>query len=83
MLNLYKAALAIRTQDDALGDGPIAWLDLGADALAFRRGDDFISVTAFGAPLVLPPHREVLLASAEVADGVLPTDSTAWLRPQH
>jgi alpha-glucosidase len=83
MLNLYKAALAIRKDDDALGDGPFSWLDLGGDALAFRRGDDFISVTTFGAPLVLPPHREVLLASAEVADGVLPTDSTAWLRPQH
>ncbi len=83
MLNLYKAALAIRKQDAALGDGPIAWLDLGPAALAFRRGDDFISVTAFGAPVVLPPHREVLLASTEVVDGVLPTDSTAWLRPQH
>ena len=83
MLNLYKAALGIRKHDASLGDGPISWLDLGSEALAFRRGDDFISVTAFGAPVVLPPHREVLLASTEVVDGVLPTDSTAWLRPQH
>ena len=83
MLNLYKAALGIRKHAAGLGDGPIAWLDLGPEALAFRRGDDFISVTAFGAPVVLPPHREVLLASNEVVDGVLPTDSTAWLRPQH
>ncbi|WP_210414026.1 glycoside hydrolase family 13 protein [Protaetiibacter larvae] len=88
MLNLYKRALEFRKVDDALGDGPFAWLDLGPDALAFRRGDDFISVTAFGAPVALPPHREVILTSSELVDagdGVaqLPTDSTAWLRPQH
>ena len=63
--------------------GPSRGSTSGRTSLAFRRGDDFVCVTAFGAPLVLPPHREVLLASAEVADGVLPTDSTAWLRPQH
>src|SRR5690349_21378255 len=47
MLALYKQALAIRKADDALGDGPFEWLDLGSGALAFRRGDDFICVTNF------------------------------------
>ena len=32
-------------------------------------------------PLPLPPHRAVLLASADVSDGHLPSDATAWLRP--
>lgn len=83
MLSLYRAALRIRKSDAALGDGAFAWLALGPEALAFRRGDDFVSVTSFDAPVELPPHREVLLASSEVADGVLPPNSTAWLRPQH
>lgn len=83
MLALYTAALGIRKAEPALGDGPFAWIDAGAGTLAFRRGDDFVSVTSFDAPVPLPPHREVLLASSEVADGVLPANSTAWLRPQH
>ena len=83
MLSLYRAALRIRRSEPALVDGDFAWLDLGPDALAFRRGDDVVSVTSFDAPVELPPHREVLLASTEVVDGVLPTNSTAWLRPQH
>ena len=83
MLNLYKAALRIRRAEPALGDGDFAWLDAASDALVFSRGDDFVSVTSFDAPVALPPHREVLLASTEPADGVLPPNSTAWLRPQH
>src|SRR5690606_21980064 len=83
MLNLYKRALRIRKAETGLGDGPFVWIELGADVLAFRRGDDFVSVTSFDAPVELPPHSEVLLASSEVADGVLPPNSTAWLRPQH
>ena len=79
----YTAALRIRKAEPALGDGPFAWIDAGTGTLAFRRGDDFVSVTSFDAPVPLPPHREVLLASSEVADGVLPANSTAWLRPQH
>jgi alpha-glucosidase len=88
MLALYRAALAIRRQEPTLGDGPIEWIDLAPDALAFRRGDGFISVTNFGPELELPAQTEVILASTELAeagDGIrrLPTDSTAWLRPQH
>lgn len=79
MLTLYTAALRIRKAEPGLGDGDFAWLELGPDTLAFRRGD-VVSVTSFDAPVPLPPHRELLLASAEVADGVLPPDSTAWLR---
>jgi alpha-glucosidase len=81
MLNLYRAALRIRRAEPGLGDGAFAWLELGADVLAFTRGDDFVSVTSFDTPVELPPHRELLLASTEVVDGVLPTNSTAWLRP--
>jgi len=84
MLSLYRAALAIRKDSPELGDGTLTWLDLGPDALAFRRGDDFLCITNFAdQPLAFPPGTTVVLASEELVDGELPTDSTAWLRTQH
>jgi alpha-glucosidase len=89
MLSLYRAALAIRKDSAELGDGELAWLDLGPDALAFRRGDGFLCITNFaGQPLALPSGTELVLASEELVDGPdgpggLPPDSTAWLRTQH
>jgi alpha-glucosidase len=82
-LNLYRAALALRRSDPDLGDGPFAWLDAmpGDDVLAFRRGDGFLSVTNLGRhPSHLPAHDEVLLTSSPLDGGLLPPDSTAWLR---
>jgi alpha-glucosidase len=83
-LNLYRAALALRRSDPDLGDGPFAWLDAATgagDALAFRRGDGFLSVTNLGRhPSHLPAHDEVLLTSSPLDGGLLPPDSTAWLR---
>ena len=82
MLRLYRAALRIRRTEESLGDGPLAWVATGPDTLAFARGRDFINVTNLsGVPLPLPPHRAVLLASADVSDGHLPPDATVWLRP--
>jgi alpha-glucosidase len=84
MLSLYKTALRIRREDGELGDGPFAWIDAGATALSFRRGDRFISLTNFADhALALPEGAELILASEELVDGKLPPDSTAWLRPQH
>jgi alpha-glucosidase len=68
-----------RARPDLRGE-TLEWVDLGPDAIAFRRGRSTLSVTNFGAePLPLPPHRELLVASAPVRDGALPADSTAWL----
>ena len=88
MLSLYKQALAIRKTDEALGDGPFKWIDLGPSALAFQRGDDFLCVTNFADQALELPKGELILASTELVSvengtGRLPTDSTAWLRPQH
>ena len=82
MLSLYRAALRIRRSDAALGDGPLAFLDLGPGVLAFTRGDgDFVSITNFAGSGVTLPAGDVVLASEELTgDGVLPPDSTAWLR---
>jgi alpha-glucosidase len=89
MLSLYRAALAIRKDSDELGDGTLSWLDLGPDALAFQRGDDFLCITNFAdQPLALPSGAALVLASEELVtgqdgSGELPPDSTAWLRTQH
>jgi len=80
MLNLYRAALRVRRSEPGLGDGPMTWLPSHDDVLAFRRGDRFVNVTNLSATdVALPPHDEVLLASADLVDGLLPRDATAWL----
>ena len=82
MLSLYRAALRIRHAEPDLGDGPLAWVAAPADVLAFARGPDFLNLTNLsGSAVPLPPHRGVLLASADVADDHLPPDATVWLRP--
>lgn len=80
MLWLYRQALRIRRRETALGDGPMTWLESASDVLAFRRGDDVVSMTNFGPdPVELVPHRSIMLASAPLIDGRLPPDSTVWL----
>jgi alpha-glucosidase len=81
MLALYRRALRLRGDNPALGDGPMAWLaDQPAEVLAFTRGAEFACVVNLSAaPVALPEHREVLLASDAVAD-TLPPDTAAWLR---
>lgn len=84
MLSLYRDALDLRRAGIGLGDGPFEWIDSEPTTLAFRRGADFICVTNFAAhSLALPQGAELILGSEELVDGKLPSDSTAWLRPQH
>jgi alpha-glucosidase len=82
VLNLYRRAIRIRRDEPDLGDGQLTWLPASEGILAFRRGDRFINITNLSAaPVALPPEHEVLLASDELVDGALPSDTTAWLRP--
>ena len=84
MLSLYRDALRVRREEPGLGDGPFEWIDAEPTTLAFRRGADFVCITNFAAqPLALPEGAELLMGSEELVDGKLPSDSTAWLRPQH
>jgi alpha-glucosidase len=51
------------------------------DVLSFRRGVDFACAVNFGAdPVPLPADAEVVLGSAPIADGALPSDTAVWLR---
>jgi alpha-glucosidase len=89
MLTLYRTALGIRRSHPALGDGPFTWLDSEEDernsgVLAFSRGLGFVSITNFSdAPVTLPDYTRLLLSSVPLENGLLPPDSTAWLRTQH
>ncbi|MFD7871860.1 glycoside hydrolase family 13 protein [Microbacterium sp. NPDC059771] len=78
-LHLYRAAIRLRREVRDLANGELSWLELGSDVLAFRRGDDTVSITNLGAtPIPLPAHHAVLLSSTPL-DGTLPADATAWL----
>jgi alpha-glucosidase len=83
-LSLYRHALRIRRAEPGLGDGPLTWLASADDVLAFSRGGAFVSVTNLSAgPIALPEHQALLLSSSPLVGGLLPPDSTAWLRTQH
>jgi alpha-glucosidase len=58
----------------------VHWLGPIADALFFARDPGFVCMINLGtAPLSLPPHREVILASGPMPDTVLPPDTGAWV----
>jgi alpha-glucosidase len=83
MLHLYRRALSLRRNESSLGDGTLEWQPSGPDVLSFRRGNGFTCVVNLsGAPVPLPAHRAVILASAPLGDGLLPPDSAAWLRTE-
>jgi alpha-glucosidase len=81
MLALYRRALAIRRTDPDLATETFGWLPSGVDVLAFRRGQRFVSITNFGgSEVAAPAGAELLLASQDLRDGRLPTDTTGWWR---
>jgi alpha-glucosidase len=83
-LELYRAALALRRQHEALGLGELEWLEAEPGVLAFRRTDGtdagLTCVVNFGsAPVDIRRYGRPLLAS-ELFDGTaLPVDTAAWL----
>ncbi len=85
MLKFYRRALSARAELlTATGDTSLSWADGYDDqVIAYTRptadGRALTSVTNFGPEPVKLPAGEVLLASAPLADGTLPTDATAWV----
>jgi alpha-glucosidase len=84
MLALYRAALHTRREHKRGGQlevDPLTWLEADEDVLAFSRPGGLCCVVNLGdQATTLPPHRAVLLASGPLADGLLPTDTAAWLQ---
>ncbi|MFJ7331668.1 glycoside hydrolase family 13 protein [Streptomyces sp. NPDC101116] len=80
MLELYRAALRIRREHPALGDGSMEWLDAPEGVLAFRREPGFVGVVNLSAePYELPAHSALLLASGPLRNGRLGPDQAVWL----
>ncbi|MGC3992766.1 MAG: glycoside hydrolase family 13 protein [Propionicimonas sp.] len=80
-LALYRRALSVRANHPALGDGTLAWSDeYPGSVLAFTRDPGFGCVVNLSPdPVDLPAGAEVLVASADLVDGRLPTDTAVWL----
>ncbi|MFI6675410.1 glycoside hydrolase family 13 protein [Kribbella sp. NPDC050470] len=80
-LNLYKAALRMRRETEALGEGRLTWdEEAPAGVLSFTRSPGFRCVSNLSeSPIPLPDHQEVLLTSEPLVDGRLQVDATAWL----
>jgi len=71
MLEVFRTALALRPH------GPFGWLPAPPGVLLFARGDVMCAVNVDGAPFALPAG-EVLLASEELSDRLLPAGAAAW-----
>ena len=86
MLELYRAALRFRRAEPALGDGPMSWLpsaDGNSGVLTFDRAGSVCCVANLSdVPVALPAHAAVILASGPLTDGLLPPDTSVWLRTQ-
>jgi alpha-glucosidase len=83
MLELYRAALRIRRAEPALGDGPMTWLPSADGVLTFDRPSSVRCVANLSdAPVSLPAHAAVILASGPLTDGLLPPDTSIWLRTE-
>jgi alpha-glucosidase len=87
-LEFYRLALGLRRQEPAFGDGALRWLDSPPETLAFERRDEasgspVVCVVNLGsASLPASSYGDVVLASGPLAaDGALPPDTAAWLRP--
>ena len=82
MLNLYRAALRIRRDRAGPGDGSMRWLPTRPRACSpSRAATRFVAITNLSPDAVaLPADGELLLASADLDDGRLPSDASAWIR---
>ncbi|MBM6399080.1 glycoside hydrolase family 13 protein [Phycicoccus sonneratiae] len=84
-LELYRTLLSLR-RSLRLGARALAWDALaGPQVVAFRAtaddGDELLVVTNTGGEPVTLPAGEVLVSSAPLDGGLLPGDTTAWVRP--
>jgi alpha-glucosidase len=94
MLELYRAAIALRRREPGLHSPAMTWLPSAPDTLAYTRGDGFACVVNMsGSAIELPEYQTCLLASSPLypaaenrngkhtSDGaLLPRDTAVWLR---
>jgi alpha-glucosidase len=80
MLRLVRTALALRRSLPGLAADDFRWADGRAGVLEFDRGACFTCIVNIsGAAVSIDATRAVLLASADLVDGLLPNDAAVWL----
>jgi alpha-glucosidase len=80
VLALYRAALQLRAELPALGDGELRWLPSAVGVLAFGRDPGFACVVNVSADPVPLPEGAVLLASGPLTqEGLLAAETAAWI----
>ena len=62
-----------------LAAATLVWLPSEPDVLAFRSADLTVVANTGSTPVALPAG-EVIVASGPTTDGMLPPDTTVWLR---
>ncbi|WRS29915.1 alpha-amylase family glycosyl hydrolase [Actinomycetaceae bacterium MB13-C1-2] len=78
-LNLYRRAIHLRRE--LQGAEELEWLETGRDdVLRYRRPDGWEVVTNFGMESVELGQGEVLISSQPISDGILPAETTAWIK---
>jgi len=81
MLRLYRDALRIRRSEPAFANTPMTWGPAPEGVLAFDRGTAVRCVANLSSDAVpLPADATVLITSGPLSSGLLPPDTTAWLR---
>jgi alpha-glucosidase len=81
MLELYRTGLGKRRLAPWGDADTIQWLPASDGVLAFQRGDRFTCLVNFGPdPVELPAGAEILISSNKIEGGVVPEDTTVWLR---
>ena len=79
-LTMYRQALALRKLEEGLGDGPMTWIEVGKDVVAFSRPGNFACYINFGAAIEIPAGAKVLISSGPLEGNSIPTDTAVWLR---
>lgn len=80
MLELYRLALRVRRDHDALGEGSLRWMETPDNVLGFTREPGFACVINMSdTACALPEHNDVLIASCPLEGDRLPADAAVWL----
>ncbi len=83
-LLLYRAALRLRREHPALGDGTLIWLESPRQVLSFQRDPGFVCAVNLGdEPVAVPAAGTLVCASGPVEQmdhgRLLPPDTAIWL----
>jgi len=83
MLSLYRSALRLRREHQALGRGELRWVATGAPGLIeldmAGDGEAVRVLVNFGASPIPLPRGACLLSSVELDDGHLRAEAAAWI----